>query len=335
MAYNIILGRSRLKIIRAIVSTFHLAIKFPTSNGIWAIKAAKQWQENLELEHENHGRLAPIERLTEVELELSRKVTIERELDVAIMAKLISCLPRNINVFTLNVKDMPGIDPEFTVHRLNANRNYRVCIDFTKLNKACPKDSYPLPRIYNLVDSTSGHMLYSLLDAFSGYHQILMVEENQEKTSFMADLTIYRYRILPFELKNTKVQHEAQHPTKCAFGVASGKFLGFMITHKGIEANPDKIQALMSMETGRIKALNIKLSAGKGKKKGPVAYLLSKKVLLDAKTRYTLVEQLALALVVAAKKLRQYFQSHPIVVLINQSLRHIFQKPNVSRRLLK
>lgn len=59
------------------------------------------------------------------------------------------------------------------------------------------------------------------------------------------------------------------------------------------------------------------------------------KVLLDAETRYTLAEQLALALVVVARKLRQYFQSHSIVVFTNQPLKHILQKPDVSGRLLK
>lgn len=78
----------------------------------------------LELEHENHGKLAPVEELAEIELELEpdRKVTIERELDVAIMAELIICLSQNIDVFTWIVKDMPGINPKVTVHRLNVNQ---------------------------------------------------------------------------------------------------------------------------------------------------------------------------------------------------------------------
>lgn len=339
-----------------------------------------------------------------------------------------------------------------------ANGKWRVCIDFTDLNKACPKDSYPLPRIDNLVDSTSGHKLYSFLDSFSGYHQILMAEEDQEKTSFMADSAIYCYKLMPFGLKNAGATYQRLinkvfanligrnveayvddmvvkskqvdqyisdleevfdtlrkyrmklNPAKCAFGVASGKFLGFMITHRGIEANPNKIQALASMEsprnkkevqrlTGRIAALNRFMSRASdrcypffkvlrgnqgfdwsedcekafqelkqtlasppitrpepcdtlflylavsqnavngvlvkevNKGQQPIYYV--SKVLLDVETRYTLAEQLALALVIAARKLRQYFQSHPIVVLTNQPLRHILQKPDVSGRLMK
>ena len=66
-----------------------------------------------------------------------------------------------------------------------ANRKWRMCADFTDLNKTCPKDSYPLPRIDTLVDSTARHQLLSFMDAFSGYNQIKMEETDQEKTSFI------------------------------------------------------------------------------------------------------------------------------------------------------
>ena len=66
-----------------------------------------------------------------------------------------------------------------------ANDKWRICVDFTDLNKACPKDSYPLPRTDQLVDSTTGHQLLSFMDAFSGYNQIKMDKEDQEKTSFI------------------------------------------------------------------------------------------------------------------------------------------------------
>ena len=62
---------------------------------------------------------------------------------------------------------------------------WRMCVDFTNLNKACPKDSYPLPRIDQLVDSTAGHKLLSFMDAFLGYNQIRMDEADKEKTSFV------------------------------------------------------------------------------------------------------------------------------------------------------
>ena len=59
-----------------------------------------------------------------------------------------------------------------------ANGKWRMCVDFTDLNKACPKDSFPLPRIDQLVDSTTRYKLLTFMDAFSGYNQIKMAEED-------------------------------------------------------------------------------------------------------------------------------------------------------------
>ena len=66
-----------------------------------------------------------------------------------------------------------------------ANGKWRMCVDFTDLDRACPKDSYPLPRIDQLVDFTVGHRLLRFMNAFSGYNQIRMDETDQEKTSFV------------------------------------------------------------------------------------------------------------------------------------------------------
>ena len=65
------------------------------------------------------------------------------------------------------------------------NGKWRMCVDFTDLNKACPKDSFLLLRIDQLVDSTAGHKLLTFMDAFSGYNQIRMAEEDQEKIAFI------------------------------------------------------------------------------------------------------------------------------------------------------
>ena len=79
-----------------------------------------------------------------------------------------------------------------------ANGKWRICVDFTDLNKACPKDSFPLPRIDQLVDSTAGHKLLTFMDAFSGYNQIKMAKEDQEKTAFITSQGLYCYKVMPF-----------------------------------------------------------------------------------------------------------------------------------------
>ena len=196
-----------------------------------------------------------------------------------------------------------------------ANGKWRMCVDFTDLNKACFKDSYPLPRINQLVDSTVGHQLLSFMNAFSRYNQIKMDEADQEKTSFLTSQGLFCYKVMSFGLKNARAtyqrlvnhmflpqiglnvevyvddmlvksldkekhldnlretfdtlrRHQMKlNPSNCAFGVSSGKFLGFMVLQRRIEVNPDKIQAILDMEppknikevqslTGRIAALN-------------------------------------------------------------------------------
>ena len=83
-----------------------------------------------------------------------------------------------------------------------ANDKRRMCVDFTDLNRACPKDSYPLPRIDKLVDSTAGHQLLSFVDAFSRYNQIKMDEVDNEKTSFITSQGLFCYKVILFGLKN-------------------------------------------------------------------------------------------------------------------------------------
>ena len=78
----------------------------------------------------------------------------------------------------------------------------RMCFDFTYLNKDCSKDSFPLPRIDQLVDSIVGHKLLSFMDAFFRYNQILMDEEDQEKTLFIISQRLYCYKVMLFGLKN-------------------------------------------------------------------------------------------------------------------------------------
>ena len=78
---------------------------------------------------------------------------------------------------------------------------WRVCIDFADLNKACPKDPFPMPKIDQLVDATVGHPQMSFLDAFQGYHQIPLALDDQEKTGFVTLVGNYHYKVMPFGLK--------------------------------------------------------------------------------------------------------------------------------------
>jgi hypothetical protein len=101
--------------------------------------------------------------------------------------------------------------PEWLVNPVlvkKKNGKWRMCVDYTSLNKACPKHPFPLPHIDQIVDSTSGCEALSFLDAYSGYHQITMKESDQLVTSFVTPFGTYRYVTMPFGLKNAGATYQ-------------------------------------------------------------------------------------------------------------------------------
>ena len=84
----------------------------------------------------------------------------------------------------------------------------QVCIDFINLNKACLKDSFPIPRIDQLVDATVGHSQMSFLDAFQRYHQIPLALGDQKKTNFVTPNGNYHYKVMHFGLKNARATYQ-------------------------------------------------------------------------------------------------------------------------------
>ena len=83
-----------------------------------------------------------------------------------------------------------------------------ICINYTDLNQAYPKDSFPLSKINQLVDAMSDYWLLSFMDVFVGYNQIRMAEEDEEKTTFITDRGIYYYKVMPFGLKNAGATYQ-------------------------------------------------------------------------------------------------------------------------------
>ncbi|KAL8108705.1 hypothetical protein AgCh_008657 [Apium graveolens] len=533
--YNAIMGRTGIHAFKAVPSSYHSVMKFPTRNGIGEERGDQKMArscyvaslradgvggqvlpiEDMDVRENDENRGRPAEELDSVPLDPKnpeRMTFIGATLEEPLRGKLVKFLQENSDVFAWSAADMPGIDPGLITHKLNvdpsrktvkqkkrnfaperqeaikqeveklleagfieeiqfpewlanpvmvkkANGKWRMCIDFTDLNDACPKDCFPLPRIDTLIDATAGHEMLSFMDGFSGYNQIKMHKDDIPKVSFITDFGVYCYLVMAFGLKNAgatyqrlvnkifkdligktmevyvddmlvkslvKTDHITHlreafevlryhkmmlNPTKCAFGVGSGKFLGLMVSKRGIEANPDKIKAILDMEppktvkdvqklTGRVAALgrfisksgdkclsffkslkNIKdfvwseenqkafeelkkymgqapllakpvlsevlflylavsesaLSAVLVKEElkvqKPVYYV--SKILHGAELNYSTIEKFALALVMASRKLRPYFQAHQIEVLTNQPLRNIIHSPKASGRLIK
>lgn len=82
------------------------------------------------------------------------------------------------------------------------NGKWRMCVDYTNLNAVCPKDPYPLPSIDHLIDATAGHVMFSFMDAFSGYNQIKMNPADIAKTAFITHRAVYAYKYMPYGLMN-------------------------------------------------------------------------------------------------------------------------------------
>ncbi|GKD26121.1 reverse transcriptase domain-containing protein [Tanacetum coccineum] len=85
---------------------------------------------------------------------------------------------------------------------------WRMCVDFTNINKACPKDCYPLPEIDWKIESLSRFRLNCFLDAYKGYHQIQMAEEDEDKTAFYVGEGVFCYKKMPFGLKNAGATYQ-------------------------------------------------------------------------------------------------------------------------------
>ena len=252
-AYNAILGRPGLNALRAIVSTYHLLVRFPTKNGVGKMRGDQQlarrcFQISVQSDEtkdpltidkldqrEEEERGSPAEQLEAILIgeNSDRKVWVGSQLPDTEHHRLAELLTANADIFAWSAADMSGIPPETMTHRLNidptmkpvrqkkrsfaperqkaideevdklleagfirestypdwlanvimvkkANGKWRICIAYIDLNRACPKDSFPLPKIDQLVDATSEFRLLSFMDAFAEYNQIRMAPEDEE-----------------------------------------------------------------------------------------------------------------------------------------------------------
>ncbi|GKC97208.1 reverse transcriptase domain-containing protein [Tanacetum coccineum] len=340
--------------------------------------------------------------------------------------------------------------------------SWRMCVDFKDLNKACPKDGYPLPKIDWKVESLCGFHFKCFLDAYKGYHQIQMAKEDEEKTAFITSQGIFCYTKMPFGLRNARATYQrlvdkAFHkqirrnlevyvddlviksrtedkivrdieetfktlreinmklnPKKCTFRVEEGMFLGYKVNSKGLNVCPDKVDTVLNLLSpkclkdvqklnGKLASLN-RLLAKSAEKSLPffktlkkctkksdfhwtkeaedalkqmkqliaelpmlttpmekeelIVYLAAAKETVSAvlmtereakqmpiyfvtralrgpKLDYTSMEKLVLALVHASKRLKRYFQAHPIIVITDQPIHQILSRPEVAGKLQK
>ncbi|GAA0166924.1 hypothetical protein LIER_21974 [Lithospermum erythrorhizon] len=191
-----------------------------------------------------------------------------------------------------------------------------MCTDFACINKACPKDCYPLPNIDRLVDSSVGFNVVDFLDAFRRYQQIFMPEEDMRKTTFVTEYDIYCWKVMAFGLKNVGATYQRMINKSVEDRSQSGQD----------SDGPSYIDPYDSEGGPAANRMYCGLEA---------VHVTGRRVMRGAETRYPLMEKLVFALIVAAWKLKTYIKAHKIEVITNQPLRQILENSSRSGRIVK
>ncbi|GJV57464.1 reverse transcriptase domain-containing protein [Tanacetum coccineum] len=140
--------------------------------------------------------------------------------------------------------------------------SWRMCVDFTDLNKACPQDCYPLPEIDWKIESLCGYPFKCFLDAYKGYHQIQMAESDEEKTAFHTSQGVYCYTKMPFGLKNVGATY--QRLVDRAFASQVGRNMEVYVDDLVIKSHTEAEMLRDVGETFRmLRKINMKLNPQK------------------------------------------------------------------------
>ncbi|GKU96922.1 hypothetical protein SLEP1_g10102 [Rubroshorea leprosula] len=245
-AFNAILGRATLCELKAVISQPYLCMKFPMPQGVGVLKGNQKmaracYQDTFKkvefavaLGDSSESRrptqpgqqivsISDIEHRPEDEmLGIPAELTVHKlstdptkrpvvqkrrlfglEKQAAIDEEIQKLLQAS---FIRRVEYSEWVSNPVLVKKPNGK--WRMCIDFTNLNEACPKDPHPLPNVEKLVEQAAGHERMSFLDASSGYHQVQLLLDDQEKIAFYAGDAIYCYVMMPFGLKNAGATYQ-------------------------------------------------------------------------------------------------------------------------------
>ncbi|XP_072079129.1 uncharacterized protein [Arachis hypogaea] len=374
-------------------------------------------------------RPRPMDNLQQVTLTADDKqyTYVGEALEGADRAKLIHILRKNADLFAWTPDDMPGINPEVICHKLAIDKTVRpvaqkkrnlgeekkqAALEETQklLNAGFIREIRFTTWLSNVVKNTGAtyqRLMDKVFQQQIGRNMEVYVDDMVAKTPMQGSHCDDLVEIF----KQLREYNMRLNPEKCAFGVQGGNFLGFMLTSRGIEANPEKCKAVLDMtspktvkevqqlaeriaalsrflpavanrsyhffqtfskgkkftwtdecescftelkqlltsppilqkpETGKPLCLYLSVSnhaissvlvTETGRKQSPVYFI--RRILQPTETRYPKIEQLALALITTARRLRHYFQSHTIIVRTDQPLRQILTRPELAGRLIK
>nr|GEU66659.1 hypothetical protein [Tanacetum cinerariifolium] len=343
-----LVGRHGLKTPRAIPSTVHSMMKFPTPKGVATLVTrtiiiAKcrrlEKKQMIEESSEEEREVAAMEEVLVNPSFPDQRVTIGGGLSEACRDQLKYLLEDNMRFFAWQPSDMTGVPRQIIEHTLNVNPSMDpVCqkrrtfsmekksgvitnevAEWVKAGIVRPV-KYP-----TLVDSTFQYQIGRNLEAYVDD----MVIKSKDEKMLLADIEK--------TFDNLKRINMKLNPKKFSFGVEEGKFLGYMVTSEGIRANPKKTKALVDLQSPKPYMHSLQNSAvlltDRRGRQCPMQYVSRK--LNEVERNYVPIEKLALSLIHTTRRLRRYFEAHPVKVITDQLIENILNNTETSEKLAK
>nr|GEX32182.1 reverse transcriptase domain-containing protein [Tanacetum cinerariifolium] len=328
------LGQLRLL---AVPSTVHGMLKFPVEGGIVTICSIilipieyASMITSPVIPREEKTRSANFKIALHPDFP-DQEVVIERTLFDKGRTELCSVLRKNLDIFAWQPPDMTGVPRSVVEHRLNIREGYspvrqkkrgqapeRAKAIQAKVQKL---DSYPPPKIGWKMESLCGYPFKCFLDAYKGYHQIQLAEADEEKIAFRTGQETLKKCIKKNDFHWTAEAEQAfqqlkQHLSELPLLVA-----------------PKPHEELVIYLSAAYGAISVVLMTERGTARMSI-YFISH-ALQGLELNYSPMEKLVLSLVFAAKRLRRYFQAHPIMVITDQPIKQVMSRPDVAGRLQK
>ncbi|GJY31038.1 reverse transcriptase domain-containing protein [Tanacetum coccineum] len=297
--HNGIIRRPGLRKIQAVPSTAHRMIKFPVIGGILTLKGSK---------------IIPVECADIAE----HRLNVRKCCQPVWQKKRGQAAERNVAINDEVSKLVAaGIMREVHYHDWLSNP---------------VMDGYPLPEIDWKVESLCGFPFKCFLDEYKGYHQIQMAEEDEEKTAFITNQGIFCYTKMPFGLRNVGATY--QQLVDKTFHRQIGRNLKEQHSYilPMLTALEEQEELIVYVAASK-EAVSVVLMIEREARQMSIYFVI--RALRGPEVNYTAMEKLVLALVHASKRLRRYFQAHPIIVITDQPIKNILSNPEVAGRMQK
>ncbi|GKU88301.1 hypothetical protein SLEP1_g2584 [Rubroshorea leprosula] len=344
-AFNAILGRATLCELKAVISQLHLCMKFPTPQGVGVLKGNQKMAKDC---YQDTFKKVELTAALRGSFEIHRPTQLGQQ---TMGISDIEHQPEGVEQKAEPVKPVEAVPMNLTCQKEQLRQASSG--ELSTLNEACPKDSHPLPNVEKLVERAARHERMSFLNASSGYHQVQLLLDDQEKTAFYASGAIYCYVMMPFGLKNASASY--QKLVHVVFKLQIGRNIevyvdDMIVTSKFIAKSvercfpffkalrepknfqwTDKCQQAFDELKQYLASAPLLLKAVEG---DSLYLYLGVTKEAGVEQNYPLAKKAAFALVYTARKLRAYFQSHKIVIYTDLPLRKILQKPELSGRLI-